>query len=762
MRLSNGRSLGVLLAGGLLVGAGVLTPPAAGATAPVRSAGSTPPRPGPAVLYAPPPRAPQLENVGVWKAKPLLISGASAYRKGEFLYQDFLYDDQGAHNGYTYPTAKAYEQNAADLVEVRLKLLPDATAVRITYNTMHDPKLVATTIALGDATASAAWPHGANATAPATVFATAHGATGDLVDAATGAVLPAKPTVRVDLTRRQVEVRIPFSAYDPRGRPTMRLAAASGLWDSAAGAYLAPATSATATSPGGSTGPLSAALFNVAFRYHEPTVLPTGNLVTNNWRTSNQADALLTGDLSPLFATVDIGKLTSGATDDSQLPRTGFTDRIYASHFESAQGKQPDPSGLSHTDDPSQCNAPCNPVFSGQLQPYALYVPTKTPPRSGYGITFELHGAGGNYNAYYGSRNDTALGERSTGSLVVMPNGRSPSSWYYGQGQSEVFELWNTLRRQLPIDDSYAAITGGSMGSHGSYKSVAMYPDLFARLAPITGCPTENGTGDKGTPIPPGGEIIRVAPTYRHVPIQEYDPTNDELCNNGSVQDAFIAAVQKAGYGVIWRRFVGDHVTTGSLDNFPGLVDWMGAAKADPNPAHVTYVVDEHFAEPRYTLTVDHAYWLSGLALRNRAIATQIGTIDVRSQGFGRGDASAVRLPDTTDVLTGGAILPATVYTTQTQQLGTAPVTPVRDQLDITATNIRSVTIDVKRARVSCAAKLNVTSDGPLAVTLVGCPRPTLVVASSSSLAATGTSWWLPAFGLLLLAAAAARRLRAR
>src|SRR5947208_9500528 len=54
------------------------------------------PRPGPDVLYGAPAVAPQLENVGVWSAAPILVSGASAYRGGEFLYQDFLYDDHGA------------------------------------------------------------------------------------------------------------------------------------------------------------------------------------------------------------------------------------------------------------------------------------------------------------------------------------------------------------------------------------------------------------------------------------------------------------------------------------------------------------------------------------------------------------------------------------------------------------------------------------------------------------------------------------------
>ena len=59
----------------------------------------TGPRPGPAALYGPLVKAPQLENAPLsgWRAKPILISGASAYRKGEFLYQDYLFDDHGAN-----------------------------------------------------------------------------------------------------------------------------------------------------------------------------------------------------------------------------------------------------------------------------------------------------------------------------------------------------------------------------------------------------------------------------------------------------------------------------------------------------------------------------------------------------------------------------------------------------------------------------------------------------------------------------------------
>jgi hypothetical protein len=41
----------------------------------------------------------------------------------------------------------------------------------------------------------------------------------------------------------------------------------------------------------------------------------------------------------------------------------------------------------------------------------------------------------------------------------------------------------------------------------------------------------------------------------------------------------------------------------------------------------------------------------------------------------------------------------------------------------ITATNVKAVTIDPSRARIGCDAALEITSDGPIDVTLSGCNR---------------------------------------
>src|SRR4051794_26113990 len=238
-------------------------------------------RPGPDILYAAAPKAPQLENAGPWKAAPILVSGASSYRSGEFLYQDYVYDDRGARGlpdpadpfdrieflfspkwgTLTYPTDPVYANNAADLVELRVKPLAASTAFRVTLNTLKDPNRTAFTIALGSSPSPRAWPHGAGVQSPAALFLTVHGNHAELIDAGTGTPRTPAPTASVDLARRQVDVRVPHVAWDP-GRGRVRMAAGVGLWDSGAGTYAQPQPTASATKPGGASAN-GAALFNM-------------------------------------------------------------------------------------------------------------------------------------------------------------------------------------------------------------------------------------------------------------------------------------------------------------------------------------------------------------------------------------------------------------------------------------------------------------------------------------------------------------------
>jgi predicted esterase len=698
------------------------------------------PRPGPDLLYQPVANAPQLGNSGIWHAQPILVSGASAYRDGEFLYQDFLYDDHGANgsvpdptdqrtsgdtfsmpNGtYTYPTDPAYAGNAADLVELRVKPTASATAFRITLNTMKDPSLVATTIAIGDSDQPRQFPHGANASAPAQWFVTVHGQSADMLDAASGKPAASAPSVSVDSTRRQITVLVPHSDWNP-GSGSVRLAAGTGLWDKASGAYLIPQQAADATHPGGA-GTLSkpTAFFNVAFRSGEPfpdATDPVGT-ATNAawWRDQQQGQALKNGDLSQFHAYVDFSKLARRIDDDTGVPKTGPMDRILASHFETAQG----------TDYSTTCQSvsSCKGELRGRLQPYAIYVPKQARPASGYGMTLLLHSLGANYNQFLGSRNQSQIGERGPGSIVITPEGRGPDGWYYDYAGADTFEVWADVAAHYKLDPDWAAISGYSMGGYGTYKFATQYPDLFAKGQPVVG-PPALGVWLPPAPPEPGGDSSNtnnMLPSVRNVPFLIWDAVTDELVPYpGVVQQA--NTFDQLGYRYEFDSFApAEHLTLAINDQYQPAADFLGTTKVDRNPAHVTYVVNPKMDFPEMGAPANHAYWLSGLTLRDSSGDAPRGTVDVRSEGFGTGDPTALPTQHGAGALTGGT-LPAIAYTSQSRQWGPVPPALVRNRLDISAKNISALTIDPGRAHVSCAAALNVQTDGPVSVTLAGCGR---------------------------------------
>jgi hypothetical protein len=85
------------------------------------------------------------------------VSGTDAYRDGEYLYQDYVFDDRGADTvegsggqrdsnanfsstsgNVFYPAADRYGQNAADLVELRIRPTREAIVYCATLNTVKD------------------------------------------------------------------------------------------------------------------------------------------------------------------------------------------------------------------------------------------------------------------------------------------------------------------------------------------------------------------------------------------------------------------------------------------------------------------------------------------------------------------------------------------------------------------------------------------------------------------------------------------------
>jgi predicted esterase len=699
------------------------------------------PLPGPDLLYEIPRRAaPQLRNRGPWRAPSLLVSGASAYIHGEFVYQDFIYDDHGAQgdrrdpsdprsgddifsapNGtITYPTdVESYHNNIADLVELRVKPKRKRTLFRLTFNSMTKPRLVATTIALGDGP-EAELPFGAGASTPADKFLFIRGRPVKLIDAAgqgkTVKLAPAKVSKR----RRQIQVSVPRRVWDP-GRDKVRMAAATGLWDKAAKSYLVPEDSATPTRPGGAVG-LSdpSALFNVAFRFDEalPNLQDPGVLVdTAWWREKDQGDALARNDISPFFAEVNFRKLRRRKLDymhdePGGMPTTGPINRILSSRFANGQG-------VDYTVEGCGKPAGCIGQYPGRLQPYSIYVPDKPVPRGGFGLTLLMHSLGGSFNQYHGTRNQSQFGDRGDGHIVITTESRGPNGWYYGLAGAEVFEVWAEVARRYRLDPRKSAATGYSMGGYGTYKFATQFPDLFAAGQPTVGAPGL-GFWIPGTPFQPaaGSNTNPMLPSLRHVPFMIWNGVEDELVPYaGALKQGQTFA--ELGLEHIFDSFLtAEHFTLALNDQFAPAADFLGDRKTVKNPAHVTYVRNPSMDFPELGTKADHAYWLD----RVKTASDGLGTVDAVSGGFGRGDAPAGPTQNSAGALTGG-FLPALSYVRKRVELGDEPSQPKSDELTIELENIKSLRVNVKRAKLSCRAAVEVQSATPAKVRLAGCGR---------------------------------------
>jgi hypothetical protein len=499
----------------------------------------------------------------------------------------------------------------------------------------------------------------------------------------------------------------------------VRMTIGVGLWNPTAGSYLAPATgSATADTPGGGGAPSQAAIVNVGPRFDEPYPDPAQppNLTLADsaanaavaarwWRERGQADALRLGDLSHFFADVDFAKLGAGTDDDAGVPKTGPINRILASHHQFGQGLDPSKVCFDIGSDFS-AGAKCVGRLVGQLQPYALYVPDKRQPRDGWGMTLLLHSLSANYNQYSASRNQSQLGDRGAGSLVLTPGGRGPDGFYAGIAEADTFETWADVTRHYKLDPDWSAVSGYSMGGFGTYRLLARWPDLFARGMSTVAIP---GTADDQLP------------SLRNTPIMAWNVAGDELVR---IDQSEAAEQHLAATGL---RFIedlfpaADHLTLATNDEYGPAAAFLGEHRVDRDPPHVTYVVDPTEDSTQAGAEADHAYWVSGLAVRD-AKAAPTGSFDVRSEGFGGGDPPVLGVEQGGGTLNGGNHGPMP-YVERGQGWGPVPSAPVGNALHIDAKNISKVTIDPRRARVSCGADLHVTTDGSLTVTLAGCGR---------------------------------------
>lgn len=684
---------------------------------PKPNAGSLPrttPRAGPDLLYADAPKAPQLQNAGIWRAEPIMISGTSAYRAGEFVYQDFVYDD----TALTYPSGSQYSDNAADLVEVRLKPTASALAVRLTYNTLVDPDVAATTIALGHGKPPAVMaPHGGGALMHGNVFVTVHGCEADAVSAA-GSPVPGRVSVTVDRVRRQVDLRIPYPIFDPRGRRDVSVAAAAGLWDNTTDKYMLPSSG-------------KPAFFNVGFRFQEPFTLPSripGFRLDSGtgFRDGEQKAALERADLTPFIAIVDFVKLARRTDDDQPgrvggVPTSGKMTRIYPSRFAPAQGRGTDPSGQVPAYTPCPLSS-CVPPLAGQLQPYNVYVPARQR-RPALGLMLYVHGRGETYNKFL-DRVSHWVDVNGGDAIGVTTMGRGSTLWNFEYAAADLYEVWADVARHHELDPDRVTLSGQSLGGHATWKNIVQFPDLFAAAAINIGAtaaeaawlghPAPAVSGDRTT-------VYGLLPSLRHVPVLHWVSQQDESVPFSGTKP-MSDRLNELGYAHSFRAFTGIHGSTGLLlRDYDPQAAFLAQRKVVRNPAHVTHVYRPYLDQRTFGLRSDHAYWVTGLVLRERDSDASTGVVDAYSHGRRRPDAipaPPVLTAGTYPLAAGGA----TAYYGNDLTPSPGRAAPPQDVLDLNVTNLKSITIWPAAAGLSCNVRIRLKSDGPVKVLLHGCP----------------------------------------
>ncbi|MCA1711330.1 MAG: hypothetical protein LC789_06710 [Actinobacteria bacterium] len=718
-------------------------------TAPLPAAPSLPSvasghRPGPDVLYAAPPRAPQLENRDPrFRASPLLVSGTEAYVAGEYLYQDYLYDDHGSLampvdpanqtatdsttvNGLsanalayqvgsiTYPTDPVYAGNAADLVEFRMVPGADSTAYRFTLDTLRRADTTILTLALDTdrsaTTGARTLPRDPGASFPGTDAVLTTWGTGAEVStfAADGTLLKTTPVqVRTDLEADQLTVTVPRSVQDPSGK--IRATLAAGLYDKASGGWKRPKSGdPTATDEGGAGlyDPSPSGILNLGFRFDEPVQHQ------NTPPDEQQAEALRAHRPTAYAHEIDVTALRSKATR-STVPSTGLQIRMYPSRLHLGDGLgEPFPNER------------------GQLQPYAVHIPPSGATGRPHGLLLSIHSNGQHYWQYDGTGIMTELGD-ARDAVVLSPLGRGHGGWYIDSSEDDIFESWADLARHVRLDPEKVAISGYSMGGYATYRLGGLYPDLFGKAFSVVGPP---GKKLWIPPMPPSDGIQTLSNLWlentRNVPFLNFAMSTDELvpvvgpvAQNLGNPALGIKGFDQLGYRFRFLLFEGgEHYTLAALGyHFPIAQQFLGDAKLDRDPAHVTFAYVPGSDNRGFGLVHDHAYWVSDVRLADLSAGPGAkGVLDVRSEAFGVGDPASA--PEQTAGVQG---LP---YVEKGRTWGPVPKTPVANKADVTVTNLRTATLQLDRARLTTVRPLtlDVTADRASTLVLAGASASTI------------------------------------
>lgn len=626
--------------------------------------------------------------VGTWSGEPTGIAGTGRYDGGEWVYTDYVFDDYGADTtpaqiqpqvvslaatagDFRYPDGDRYLDNAADIVEVRVRAVRgDDLQVRVRLSTLVDPEVPALWVSVDGEEQ----------------VVTAAGAAVDEADNLMTFVVP-----------------------DAAGGDDVALSVGAGLHDGSGGLLVgAPGTAHDQPDRFTTGGPSDARLFDLAFNTEE--IEGRGGA----WNEDAQSAGLQSGDLGAFSQTIDLDALRRRTTTAVTV-EPGYHVRVFESRQDLGEGV-----------------ADSFPQYRSRFQPYAFWVPDSYDPATPVSLFLSMHSLSVHHNQYRGGDRPGAtyptyyeeFGDAND-AVVVTPLGRGPDGWYEAEGLVDTLEVWADALQRFTIDRERVTVGGYSMGGYGTYRLTTLMPDAFAAAVVMSG-PMTNGIEPAPAQNPALDNTYHQLESTRHVPTWIVHGTNDELVPVTGVVD------QAERYGQLGHehRFAlypgHGHLTMPFTHGWVEEARWLrDHPERRRDPGRVTLAL-----RPSSLLTGTDAASAPVIASQLERLAAEVGA---RTDGahwisaVAVDDPDAVALVDVTSgrlpVMGATAVTSAGVASDGAYRLTGADQTPtpapVGDVLRGSLAGVRSLAVDLDRAALSDAVVVDIDSSIPVTVRLM-------------------------------------------
>jgi predicted esterase len=582
----------------------------------------------------------------------------------------------------------------ADIAGIRVELRGSSVDVTVRFTSMPHPTSQLATVAFASAASPGSarpWPAGAGVESR---WQTALTIAGDrtTVVRADGAQTSVVTSAEDHLLRAVV----PLAALPPR---PWAVTAGAGLADPAdPSRYWAVPVGAPLPDQPGARGPTTVAVWDVIG-------------LRADRRPSSERDQARLLAAREVSASVEIG-----GSAPSRGNEPGTSTRNFESRWDGGDGVTRDPSGVAELGPPPVEVPVADPgpatgwTFTGALQHYGIHVPPGYRDDADAPLLVYLHGSGGDVGELFGAFPDLVHELSVRGFLIATPLGRGDTFYRPGPGELDVLEAIADVRANYRVDADRIFLLGFSGGAAGVNVLTSRHPDLFAGAISVAATFEEPSLVDNIAALPWLGVMA------------DGDPVSQALDAPGLYQ----ALSDRGGDATLIRYAAKTHEFSLLYDSIPAVLDLLTRSRRDHAPPRVTWVIKPGDARPGLGLDRGGAWWLDDVTAADPSV---IARVEVRSFATGRGPSDPALSSRTESVSAGdgrsGRAM-ARIFTTRPAVTSTEAT----NRLDVEATNVRRLRVDLAATGLTTDKALTVTvsTDHEMTLALVDGERSHVTV----------------------------------